>query len=77
VKISTLIKRPVTSIQVETLQNYPVSKLLFIAKVECLVRAGIGKAVFRFITQSKTSVPTLCSRCFKIKYILLFKVTIL
>jgi hypothetical protein len=67
VKISTLIKRPVTSIQVETLQNFPVSKLLFIAKAQCLVRAGRGRAGFRFITQSKTSVPTLLSRCFKIK----------
>jgi hypothetical protein len=76
-KISTLINRLVTSIQVETLQNYPVSKLLFIAKVQCLVRAGIRKAGFRFITLSKTSVPTLCSRCLKIKYVLIFKVTIL
>jgi hypothetical protein len=49
------------------LQNFPVSKLLFIAKAQCLVRAGIGRAGFRFTTQSKTSVLTLLSRCFKIK----------
>jgi hypothetical protein len=77
VKISALIKRPVTSIQVAILQNFPVSKLHVIAKAHCLVRAGMGRAGFRFITQSKTSVPTLCSRCFKIKYVLIFKVTVL